>query len=367
MTTKRLGQITDILMYALLLAQMMYVFIGNNVHEFLGIAFFVCLVIHIIIKRWWFKTLFKKKSRQRMFFDIVTILLLLTAVALMASSMGVSRIIFPWFYLFGSANWHRYLATALLTLAVLHGCMHFIMRTNRKTIAIVMTILACIASVTIGLFAVPYMNRHLRKVDITLSEKITGDTVDWPGSKPLVVYFSRVGNTDFEPDVDAVSGASLLIADGQLMGNDELLADMVCDIIGCEQVPITVTGQKYPSSYNDTISVAGDELRAQARPAIETIDVSAYDSVILIYPLWWGSIPMPVATFLEQNHWEGKTVYLIASQGSSGYGSTVSEIESKCPGAMIIPGTSIYCEDVPDARDELLNVIRGWETEAGDQ
>ena len=160
MTTKRLGQITDVLMYALLLAQMMYVFIGNNVHEFLGIAFFVCLVIHIIIKRWCFKTLFKKKSRQRMFFDIVTILLLLTATVLMVSSMGVSRIIFPWFYLFGSANWHRYLATALLTLAVLHGCMHFIMRTNRKTIAIVMTILACIASVTIGLFAVPYMNRH---------------------------------------------------------------------------------------------------------------------------------------------------------------------------------------------------------------
>ena len=39
----------DILMYALLLAQMLYIFIGNNVHEIQGIAFFVCLVIHLII------------------------------------------------------------------------------------------------------------------------------------------------------------------------------------------------------------------------------------------------------------------------------------------------------------------------------
>lgn len=57
---------------------------------------------------------------------------------------------------------------------------------------------------------------------------------------------------------------------------------------------------------------------------------------------------MPVASFLEQNDFSGKTIYLIISQGSSGFGSTVSEIEDLCPGANVVPGASIYCEDVPD-------------------
>ncbi|MCR5300905.1 MAG: hypothetical protein K6E49_00535, partial [Lachnospiraceae bacterium] len=259
-----------------------------------------------------------------------------------------------------------YMATTTLTLAVIHGCMHCIWHAKNKRFAIVMTVLACVTSVSIGLFAVPYMNRHLKKVDVELSSAIQGDTVNWIGKKPLVVYFTRVGNTDFEPDVDAVSGASLLISDGELMGSNQLLADMVGDILDCEPVAITLTEEKYPSSYNATISVAGDELRAQARPKIEPIDVSGYDSIILIYPLWWGSIPMPVASFLEQNDFSGKTIYLIISQGSSGYGRTIKDIEALCPGAAIVPGTSIYCEDVPDAREELLNTIRNWEgTENG--
>ena len=361
MTKKRVGLIVDILMYGLLLTQMLYIFIGGVVHEILGITFFVCYVVHLVIKGWWFRTIFAKgKSGSRRFFDVITCLMNLTIITLMLSSMGVSRVIFPWFHALGSADLHRYLATAVLALGVLHGGMHGIWRSKKKRHAWVLVILAVILSLVLGLFAVPYMNRHLKTVDISYAEKVHGEKVKWTGKKPLVVYFTRLGNTDFEPDVDAVSGASLLMADGEMMGSDQLLADMVCDILDCSSVPITVTGKKYPSSYNSTISVAGDELKAKARPAIEPIDVSDYDSIILIYPLWWGSIPMPVATFLEQNDFQGKTVYLIATQGSAGYGSTVSEIEELCPGATVVKGTSIYCEDIPDARGSLVELIRGW-------
>jgi len=361
MIKKRVGLAVDILMYALLLAQMLYIFIGNTVHEILGISFFVCFVIHLVIKGWWFRTLFLKgKNASRRFFDVITCLLMLSILMLMLSSMGVSRLIFPWFHALGSAALHRYLATAVLTLGVLHGGMNGIRKAKKKRLASVLVSLGCILSMVLGLFAVPYMNRHLRKVEISYAEKVQGEKVEWKGKKPLVVYFTRLGNTDFEPDVDAVSGASLLRADGELMGSDQLLADMVCDILDCGSEAITVTGKKYPSSYNSTISVAGDELKAKARPAIQPIDVKEYDSLILIYPLWWGSIPMPVASFLEQSDLQGKTIYLIATQGSSGYGSTVSEIRELSPGATVIEGTSIYCEDIADARTELLELIRSW-------
>ena len=370
MSKKRIGTIVDVLMYMLLAAQMLYVLTGNNLHEYLGIAFFLCLIAHLVIKFWWFRAVLRRgkktessaqKNGARRVFDIVTILLILTAVTLMLSSMGVSRVLFPWFHYIGSADLHRYLATGVLTLGALHGGLVGIRRVkNRKKLAVAGVVLSCVAAAAIGLFGVPYLNRHLRKVEISLSEKVTGEKVEWKSEKPLVVYFTRVGNTNFEPDVAAVSGASLLVADGELMGSNQLLAEMVCDILDCESAAITLTGERYPSSYSSTVVVAGDELRENARPSIVPIDVSAYDSVIMIYPLWWGSIPMPVATFLEQNDFSGKTVYLIATQGSSGYGKTVSEIEELCPGAKVVKGTSIYCEDITDARGELLSLIREW-------
>lgn len=43
----------------------------------------------------------------------------------------------------------------------------------------------------------------------------------------LIAWFSRVGNTDFSDDVDAVSSASLNLQDGELLGNTELIANMI--------------------------------------------------------------------------------------------------------------------------------------------
>ena len=359
MMKKRIGLIADILMFALLVAQMLYVFTGNNVHEILGIGFFICLIVHVIIKGWWFSTLFKKgRPASKKAFDTVTALLLLCIIVLMISSMGISRFLFPNFVFLGSAALHRYLATAVLTLAVLHGSMVGIRRAQKKKTALVLTALACILSLSLGLFGVPYMNRHFKAVSIDHQAIVSGEKVDTKGTKCLAVYFTRVGNTDFEPDVDAVSGASLLISDGELYGSNALIADMVSDILGCDTAAITLTGEKYPSSYNDTVSVAVEELLSQARPATEPIDVSGYDDIILIYPLWWNSIPMPVASFLENSDLSGKRIFLVCTQGSSGYGSTISETEALTSGASVTALTSIYCEDIPDARDELYTLLQ---------
>ena len=175
---------------------------------------------------------------------------------------------------------------------------------------------------------------------------------------PLVVYFTRVGNTDFEPDVDAVSGASLMKADGVLMGNTQLMAFMIQDAIGSEVIPITLTGEKYPSSYMDTVSVGSRELKEDARPAIEDIDISGHNKIILVYPIWWGTVPMPVATFLEATDFTGKTIYLLATQGSFGFASSTSDIKKLAKGAEVIEGLSIYCDDIPNARTEITEWLK---------
>ena len=358
-TKKTVGIIVDIAMYGLLLAQMLYVFTGNTVHELLGIGFFVCLVVHIIIKRKWYKTLFNgaKKPVPRKLFNISTILLMLCSIVLMVSSMGVSRLIFPWFRALGSSDLHKYLASAVLALSVFHGGMRGYIRAKKKKKAGIFIALGTIAAASVGLALVPYLNRHFKLVDISLNETVDGEKVQL-SEKPLVIYFTRVGNTDFDEDVDAVSGASLLLADGELMGSNQLLADMIKNAAGCETKAITVTGKKYPSSYGSTVAVSLKELRDDARPEIEPIDISGYNSVILIYPLWCGTVPMPVATFLESCDLSGKKLYLVATQGSSGFGSSTEDIRKMAKGADVEEVMSIYCDDIPYSRERLVKWLK---------
>lgn len=354
---KRIGIIVDVLMYALMLSQMAYVFVGNVLHEWMGIGFFICLVIHIIIKRHWFKNVFRRNVKivsSRRFADIVIIMLLLDIVVLMLSSMGVSRTIFPNIHFLGNPDFHRLLATVGLTLAVIHGGMHAYWKASNKKMASIVIAIIAIAAFCIGQFVVPYLNRHLRIVEIE-REDFDYSKYSWNDDEPLVVYFTRVGNTDFDDDVDAVSGASLMIEEGELIGNTQFMARELSNAIGCEAKAITLGEYKYPSSYAETCTVGGQELREQLRPKIEKIDVSEYSSVILIYPIWWGTIPMPVASFLEDNDFTNKKIYLVATQGSNGFGSSEKDILELIPNANITTTISIYCDDIPKSREMLID------------
>lgn len=60
--------------------------------------------------------------------------------------------------------------------------------------------------------------------------------------------------------------------------------------------------EPYPVKYNACIDRAKKELQAKARPAIqgEIPDLSAYDTIYLGYPNWWGDAPMVVYSFLDK-------------------------------------------------------------------
>ena len=359
---KRIGIAAEIIMYTVMLIQMLYIFTGNTLHEITGICFFVCIVLHIFIKRKWIKALvtgkMKGTGKARLFSVIITCLLFLSTAALMLSSMDVSRLIFPWFRVFGSSVLHRYLAAAVLTLSAVHGGMYFYVRTKKKKKTVVFILLISLVCAGFGLLGVPYINRHFKTVDINYSDAVHGEKAEWKGKKPLAVYFTRLGNTDFDDDVDAVSGASLMYADGELMGSNRLIADMLEDITGCDKKAVTLTGKRYSSSYSATLSEASRELKDKARPDIEPIDVSGYDSIILVYPLWWGTVPPPVSTFLESADLSGKTIYLIATQGSSGFSKSTQDIKESAKGAEVKEVMSIYCDDIPECREKLLNWVK---------
>ena len=68
----------------------------------------------------------------------------------------------------------------------------------------------------------------------------------------LVAWFSRVGNTVFDSDVDVVSTASLWLDDGKLTGNAQMIAEWIAGATGADVFPIQ-TAYTYPSDYDQTV------------------------------------------------------------------------------------------------------------------
>ncbi len=57
--------------------------------------------------------------------------------------------------------------------------------------------------------------------------------------------------------------------------------------------------------------------------------MASYDVIFLGYPNWWGTMPMPVYTFLEEYDFSGKTLHRSARTREAAWGG-VSRISEKC-------------------------------------
>lgn len=175
----------------------------------------------------------------------------------------------------------------------------------------------------------------------------------------LVVYFSRVGNTAFDGDVDVVSSASLNMENGELAGNAQLLAGMIASETGGDLFMIQ-TEAPYPTDYRQTTDVAMDEQRANARPALVTQveNFESYRTIFLVYPNWWGTLPQPLFTFLEAYDFAGKTVAPLCTHEGSGLGSSVRDMAALIPDATIVDGLAVRGGSAAASLPE----VQGWLT-----
>ncbi|HPF07656.1 MAG TPA: flavodoxin, partial [Spirochaetota bacterium] len=99
----------------------------------------------------------------------------------------------------------------------------------------------------------------------------------------------------------------------------------------------------YPKGYTETTNVAKDELRADARPELtgRVTNMDDYDVIFLGYPNWWGTMPMPVFTFLESYDFSWKTIIPFCTHEGSGLGRSEQDIRKACSKAKVLSGVAI--------------------------
>ena len=143
-------------------------------------------------------------------------------------------------------------------------------------------------------------------------------------------------------------------------GNAQLLAEMAQKATGGDLFFIE-TVEKYPAEYRGTTDQAKTERNDDARPELSSHveNMDAYDTIVLIYPNWWGTLPQPVFTFLEEYDFSGKTILPLCTHEGSRLGRSESDIVSICPDARPLDGLSVKGSAAGSAQAEVEEWIIG--------
>ena len=161
-------------------------------------------------------------------------------------------------------------------------------------------------------------------------------------SKKLVVYFSHKGENYSKGKIVNLE-----------KGNTEIAAEIISSIIEADIFEI-VADKKYPIKYDDCIEIAKKELRENSRSKLkDNIDIKEYDIIFVGYPNWWGTMPMPVWTFLEEKDFTNKKVLPFCTHEGSGLGKSESDIKKLTGGAEVLKGLAINGSEVNNSEKEI--------------
>ena len=150
-------------------------------------------------------------------------------------------------------------------------------------------------------------------------------------NKTLIAYFSRADENYF-------GGAMRYVK----VGNTEIVCGILQKLIDEDVFKIEMK-EPYSPVYMTCIDEAKRDLRAKARPELVSLpdSIDGYDTVVLAYPNYWGTMPMAVFTFLEHFDFSGKTILSLCTNEGSGMGGSERDIKRTCPGAEVKAGLPI--------------------------
>jgi len=175
---------------------------------------------------------------------------------------------------------------------------------------------------------------------------------DFKMAKTLIAFFSRADENYF-------GGAMRYVK----VGNTEIVVNEMKEMIAADTFKIEMKNP-YSPVYMTCIDEAKQDLRAKARPELVSMpdSIDEYDTVILAYPNYWGTMPMAVFTFLENFDFSGKTILPLCTNEGSGMGGSERDIKKACPGAIVKGGLSVTGSEAANAGSRVKKWLAANET-----
>ena len=162
-------------------------------------------------------------------------------------------------------------------------------------------------------------------------------------AKTLIAFFSRADENYF-------GGAMRYVK----VGNTEIVCGIMRELIEADSFKIEMK-EPYSPVYMTCIEQAKKDLRDKARPELVRYpdSIDEYDTVVLAYPNYWGTMPMAVVSFLEHVDFTGKTILPLCTNEGSGMGGSERDLRKYAPGAEVKKGLSVTGSAASSSRESM--------------
>lgn len=173
-------------------------------------------------------------------------------------------------------------------------------------------------------------------------EQISAETKTANGSKQntLIVYFSHTGENYTVGRIK--------------VGNTKIIADYIQELTGAPEFEVIAKDKNYDMPYDELVDVAQKEQETKEKPAYKgDIDTEKYDTVYIGSPIWWGTFPQVMFTFLDHHDLNGKVIVPFTTHEGSGLGSIPEDLQKQYPQATIKEGLAIYGHNVKSAKPDV--------------
>ena len=139
--------------------------------------------------------------------------------------------------------------------------------------------------------------------------------------KTLIVYFSQTGKT-------------------------RKAAKRIAQFADADLVEIKAY-KSYQMSYRKTVFTSLKEILLKERPKLdmEIPDISAYDRILIGSPIWCGTVPNVVFSFLDKVNLNGKKTAVFTTSGATEPQKIAVKIKKKYPAKWIRPFNANHAAD----------------------
>ena len=144
-------------------------------------------------------------------------------------------------------------------------------------------------------------------------------------------------------------------------GNTRAVAEALAEVTGSDLYEI-VPAEEYT---DEDLNYRNDDCRANKeqddpdeRPAIENdlSQVTDYQTVYLGHPIWWGTNPRIIQTFLDTYDLSNAKIYTFCTSGGSGIETSLSELQENYPELNIISGQRFDEADPTDIEQWVMSL-----------
>lgn len=159
-----------------------------------------------------------------------------------------------------------------------------------------------------------------------------GRTARIKGSKTLVAYLTRSGNT-------------------------RVIAETLHRTLSADLFEIR-PARPYPADYEEHVAQAAHEHSSGYEPPLAALvtDIISYDEIFLGFPIWGQAAPPPIISFLKGHDLRGKILRPFMTHGGYGVGSAPDALASHAASALLQPPFVMEA----DQERRTLNQVKTW-------